>query len=244
MSRSTAIAATVGKKHSFHWTKTAQSLRSRVMEKPRTIGNLIAEWRFLAFLAVLFAATPVAILRWDNLALGIMAGFDLAAFIFLLLVAPVIRVRDPVMVHQHAKENDANRTGLIVLTAIVMVVLLAAIGAETMTHHPEPLTKALVITTLVLAWLFSNIVYAFHYAHLAYRTDPDASCSGIEFPGTREPTYWDFVYFAFTLGMTFQTSDVTISDSGIRKFVTFHSFAAFVFNIGVLAFTINVLGSS
>jgi uncharacterized membrane protein len=44
--------------------------------------------------------------------------------------------------------------------------------------------------------------------------------------------------------MTFQTSDVTITDERIRRVVTVHCFAAFVFNIGVLAFTINVLGSS
>jgi uncharacterized membrane protein len=43
--------------------------------------------------------------------------------------------------------------------------------------------------------------------------------------------------------MTFQTSDVTISDERIRRVVTVHCLAAFVFNIGVLAFTINVLGS-
>jgi uncharacterized membrane protein len=214
------------------------------MAKPRTIGNLIAPWRFLVFLAILIVATPIAIDRWQNLALGIMAGFDVAAFLFLLLVVPLIQIRDPAVVHQHAKENDANRTGLIVLTGIVTIVLLAAMGAETMSHRPEPLTKGLIIATLVLAWLFSNIVYAFHYTHLAYLRGRDSDDSGINFPGTKEPTYWDFIYFAFTLGMTFQTSDVTISDSRIRKFVIFHSFAAFVFNIGVLAFTINVLGSS
>ncbi len=43
--------------------------------------------------------------------------------------------------------------------------------------------------------------------------------------------------------MTFQTSDTDICNSGIRKTATFHSLAAFVFNIGVLAFTINVLGN-
>jgi uncharacterized membrane protein len=43
--------------------------------------------------------------------------------------------------------------------------------------------------------------------------------------------------------MTFQTSDVTISDARIRRFVTMHALGAFIFNIGVLAFTINVLGS-
>jgi uncharacterized membrane protein len=213
------------------------------MTRPPTIGNKIAPWRFLLFIAVLVLATPVAVARLHGVALGIMAGFDIAAFILLALVTPLLLTPDPALVRQHAKENDANRTGLIVLTAIVTVVLLAAMAAETMSHHPEPLTKSLVIATLLLAWLFSNVVYAFHYTHLAYRASSAGADSGINFPGTSEPTYLDFIYFAFTLGMTFQTSDVTISDSGIRKFVTFHAFASFVFNIGVLAFTINVLGS-
>jgi uncharacterized membrane protein len=125
----------------------------------------------------------------------------------------------------------------------VVAVLFASIAAETVGQRPEPLTKSLVITTLVLAWLFTNTIYAIHYAHLAY-IQPDAGDCGLEFPGTRQPVYWDFVYFAFTLGMTFQTSDVTITDPRIRRVVTVHCFAAFVFNIGVLAFTINVLGSS
>ena len=42
--------------------------------------------------------------------------------------------------------------------------------------------------------------------------------------------------------MAFATSDVTITETHMRKIVTVHCLAAFVFNIGVLAFTINVLG--
>ena len=44
--------------------------------------------------------------------------------------------------------------------------------------------------------------------------------------------------------MTFQTSDVTVTSSSIRQVVVLHSFAAFVFNIGVIAFTINAVGGS
>ena len=214
------------------------------MAEQKTIGNTIAPWRFLLFLAVFVAGVPLANSQLHNSALSLMAGFDVATILFLLICAPLIHSRDPALVREHAKQNDANRQGLVVLTAIVMVVLLAAIGAETMDHRPEPLTKFLVISTLILAWLFANLVYTFHYTHLAYRTDRKSRDSGINFPGTKEPVYWDFVYFAFTIGMTFQTSDVTISDAGIRRFVTLHAFAAFIFNIGVLAFTINVLGSS
>ena len=77
----------------------------------------------------------------------------------------------------------------------------------------DTFASSLVIATLVLAWLFSNIVYALHYAHLFYsatRTATDDS-GGLDIPECDEPDYWDFVYFSFTLGMTFQTSDVDIT---------------------------------
>ena len=34
---------------------------------------------------------------------------------------------------------------------------------------------------------------------------------GLSFPGEGAPAYLDFAYFAFTLGICFQTSDVTIT---------------------------------
>jgi uncharacterized membrane protein len=42
--------------------------------------------------------------------------------------------------------------------------------------------------------------------------------------------------------MTFQTSDMNIEARHIRRVVTFHCLAAFVFNLGIVAFSINVLG--
>jgi uncharacterized membrane protein len=42
--------------------------------------------------------------------------------------------------------------------------------------------------------------------------------------------------------MTFQTSDVEMTSRKMRRVATGQCLAAFVFNIGVLAFTINVLG--
>lgn len=212
------------------------------MAKPRTIGNLIAPPRFLAFLAALVVGVPVGARLFERWALGAMAGFDAAALLFLLLCIPLLGTREAAAIRGHASRNDANRGFLLALTGIVMAVLLIAIAAETVGHNPQPFTKTLIIATLALAWLFSNTVYALHYAHLAY-SHPESGCMGLEFPDTPLPVYWDFIYFAFTLGMTFQTSDVTISGPRIRRVVTIHSLAAFVFNIGVLAFTINVLGS-
>jgi uncharacterized membrane protein len=212
------------------------------MTKPRTIGNMIAPPRFLAFMAVMIVAFPILSHAFHRWALGAMASFDLAAAVFLLLCLPFLRTQEAAVIRQHACANDANRGTLLVITGIVMAVLFVAITAEAMGHNPQPFTRALIITTLAIAWLFSNTIYALHYAHLAYR-HPERGCLGLDFPGTKVPVYWDFVYFAFTCGMAFATSDVQITSQHIRKVVTIHCLAAFAFNIGVLAFTINVLGS-
>jgi uncharacterized membrane protein len=213
------------------------------MAEPRAFGNITSAPRFLAFLVVLVIATLVATRLTTSPWLSFMGGFDVAAVVFLAACIPLLSTREEAVIRHRAITNDANKTLLLIIAGIVVAALLASITAETVGHKPEPLTKCMVIATLVLAWLFTNTLYAIHYAHLAYMT-PDAGNAGLEFPGTTQPSYWDFVYFAYTLGMTFQTSDVTITDESIRRVVTVHCFVAFVFNIGVLAFTINVLGSS
>jgi len=211
------------------------------MADRRTIGNIIAPLHFILFGVAGLIATGAVWSEFQEFHRAVMIGFNVAATLFLISVWPLLKAREGAQIRAHARDNDANRTVLLAITIVVMIVLFAAVATESLRHSPEPFTKILIIVTLSLAWLFSNTVYALHYAHLAY-TDAD-NCSGLSFPDTNEPLYWDFLYFAFTIGMTFQTSDVSIKDRSLRKVVTLHSLAAFAFNIGVLAFTINVLGS-
>ena len=194
------------------------------MNKPRTMGNTVAPWRFVVFFLVLIAGCMAGTLSMDDPWLGLMLGFDVAAATFLLCCISIVRICEPAVIEEQAERNDANRTELLILTGIVMLMLLIAIGAATANVRPEPWTKIIIIATLVLAWLFSNMVYALHYAHMAYLR-PGAGAAGLEFPSTSQPVYWDFVYFAFTIGMTFQTSDVQIASDRIRRLVTVHSFA-------------------
>jgi uncharacterized membrane protein len=212
------------------------------MASRRSIGNMIAPPRFLAFMALLIVGVPLAHSLFHRWALAAMATFDVAAIVFLVSCVPLLGTREARVIREHAEQNDANRLLLLGITGIVMAILLIAIAAETVGHNPQPFTKVLIIATLALAWLFSNTVYALHYAHLAY-IRPNVGCLGFEFPRTAHPVYWDFIYFSFACGMAFATSDVNITETHIRKTVTIHCLAAFAFNIGVLAFTINVLGS-
>jgi len=206
------------------------------------LGNRIAPPRFIAFVVMTIVGGLFAVPRlgWAQ---GGMAGFDLAAIVFFAVISPLLNDRADEM-RQSARKNDANRAGLLVITAIVMGAILAAVSTELMQkQRPHTAEILLIVGTLSLAWLFSNVIYALHYAHLFYAGAADGTDRrGIEFPQTPEPDYWDFLYFSTCLGMTFQVSDMNITASGVRRVVMFHCLAAFIFNLGIIAFSINVLG--
>ena len=82
-------------------------------------------------------------------------------------------------------------------------------------------------------------VFALHYAHEFYDED-SKSRPKLEFPGSEQPDYFDFLYFAFVIGMTSQTSDVQIASSSMRRLVLIHGVITFFFNTTLLAITINI----
>lgn len=207
----------------------------------RGIGNVVAPVRFIAFALASAGAIALAIPHL-GLRQGVMAGFDAGAGLFLLLCWPLLKETAEQM-RVRACQNDANRVVLLLVTGAVSLVILAAVASELMQKEaPRPWSLALIVGTLAMCWVFSNFVYALHYAHLFYSEEEGGDAGGLCFPETKEPNYWDCVYFAFCLGMTFQTSDVSVTDSRLRRVVTLHCVAAFVFNLGIIAFTINVLG--
>jgi uncharacterized membrane protein len=210
------------------------------------LGKHFAPPRFLLFLALLpagFFAYRAAFRpqHWTDSA---AMAFDLAAAVFLVSLVPLLREHGGDVIRRHADANDANRVLVLVVTFLLTVVVMAAISGELEgARKGDMIAAAKLVGTLAQIWLFANSVYALHYAHDWYTPDrAGGDCQGIDFPGTREPTYGDFVYFAFTLGMTFQTSDTDITTHRVRGVAVLHCLAAFVFNIGVIAFIINTIG--
>jgi uncharacterized membrane protein len=199
-------------------------------------------WRYGLFL--LLCGSAVGFGAWLPWYQAIMAGFDVAALGYVATLPPLFRL-DVAGMRKQAEQIDADRILLLALTAVIMITILTAVASElTQAQAPDRGAVILIIATLFIAWCFSNMIYAIHYAHLFYDSSRGSGDrGGVEFPKTKSPDYWDFLYFSYTLGMTFQTSDVSIVDGQWRKVVIFHCIAAFVFNIGVIAFSINILAS-
>jgi len=206
---------------------------------PRFVLFMVA---FAAAVALLLGLAP----RWSQAVIG---GFDIGALLFVVSLWSLTRDDTPAKMRCDAKANDSNRFGVLVITSLVMVVIVTAVAVELPEARRQQgsahaASLVLVLFSLVVAWLFSNLIYALHYAHMYFSDEGDG---GMRFPhgdeGAHCPDYWDFAYFALTIGMAFATSDVEILRSDIRRIATVHGAVAFFYNLVVLAFTINVTAS-
>src|SRR5262249_49331945 len=144
----------------------------------------------------------------------------------------------------HVKRNavvqDEGRFSILIVTAVAALASLAAIVAEL--HAPErsPHLLVFVSTTIALSWAMVHVIFSLHYAHEYYRGE----IGGMNFPNDDKPDYWDFVYFAFVIGMTAQVSDVAITDKVVRRTATAHGIVSFAFNTALLALMVNMAAGS
>lgn len=93
-------------------------------------------------------------------------------------------------------------------------------------------------------------MFAVHYAHeyergIAARPDEaPAVAGGLDFQSDVAPDYFDFVYFAFIIGVASQTADVVIKARRLRRVATLHSVFSFFFNTTLLALAVNLASSA
>jgi uncharacterized membrane protein len=195
----------------------------------------------ILFSLILLIVSPV-VAHWLEWRLGLMIGFDVAAMVFTVSCARLLQLSHCAIIQAHAQADEENRWVLLGISIVVSLVILAAVASELMNGTMPPVEKfPFIIATIILAWLFGNTVFTLHYAHMHYGTGRGCDDQGLVFPGTAEPNYWDFFYFAVAIGVAFATSDVNVESPLMRRAVIAHSVIAFVFNIGVVGFTINLL---
>ena len=197
-------------------------------------------WTVLSLLIFLVAMLLLlhAGLRVAN---AVLLGFDLAAVVFLGIFARLFNQATPSHMRSQAQALDTGRWGVLWGGVLLSAVVLGALGNELHAARDGGLAELAVgVLSVVLSWLFLNVMFAVHYAH-GYYGDFGEKHAGLEFPDTPEPDYWDFAYFSIVIGMTFQVSDVQITSKYLRRVVLLHSVIAFFFNVFIIAITVNIV---
>ncbi|EEW25919.1 DUF1345 domain-containing protein [Rhodobacter ferrooxidans] len=199
--------------------------------------------RFLVFLAVLALVGGAA--AWGLGAVsGIVIGFDAAAAVFLATCLPLWLDDHPDRMRARAARDDGGRGLLLLVSVSALVVVVLALAQLIGGRQAQDMGSfALLVGTLLSAWLFVNLVFAFHYAHVFYDQAGGKDVGGLGFPGAEPPIFADFCYFSFVIGMTSQVSDVPVLARSLRRVVMVQGIIAFLFNLGVLALTVNVLAA-
>jgi uncharacterized membrane protein len=173
-----------------------------------------------------------------------VAGWDVAALVLLVLVWRIILRASPEETARRAAAEDVGRSfvwAVVVLgsTVSLFAATVALRNAHTMAPQAERELVLLCLLAVATAWFLCHTTYALRYAHLYYRDDGDLG--GLGFPGTEMPCLLDFAYYAFTIGMCFQVSDVTVTQHRMRQATLGHALLSFVFNTAVLALALSLL---
>lgn len=171
---------------------------------------------------------------------ALLLSFDLGALLFLSMLARLfVRTNTQHMARLACVQDTGRRSTLCIAVAVSTVVLVALSTELHAAKNGGAVTMGMAAISIVLSWLFMNSMYALHYAH-GYYGDFGKQHEGLEFPGTKQPDYWDFVYFAFVIGMCFQVSDVQITSHTLRRTALLHSVVAFFFNVFIIAISVNI----
>jgi len=200
-------------------------------------------WSGLAGGAVWLAGTrllPLPAAAWTLIA------WNAGALLYLALAWEMTHRTEVQTIRARSADQDEGATAILGLVVLGAAAVLLAVGTQLAQvkglHGTSKVAHiALAGLTVLTSWFFTQALFAIHYAHDFYgarlRGEPDP----LEFPGTPDPNYADFFYFACIIGTSAQTADVSFASSDVRPVGTMHCVLAFFFNATLLALSINVV---
>lgn len=178
---------------------------------------------------------------WLQPATAALIGWCIGACSHMLLTTAALARATPAQIRERAEALDEGEAAILATSLAAAIAamggVIAYLGLES--RAPKAPHVLLASVTLLVSWSFVHILFAVHYAHEFWQHGGQ----GLDFPGERAPDHWDFLYVAFTIGMTFQTSDVGFRDPAFRRLALVHALVSFLFNMVILATAVNLVPS-
>jgi uncharacterized membrane protein len=207
--------------------------------------------RRLAVMVFIGLLAYVLLEPWLPERMRMLIAWNASALAYLGLAWLTVAKANPEMTRARAENQDQSGyvIFLLVVTAssasFVAIGFLSA-GIKDLPFWPRAGHLTLSVVALLLSWLMIQTLFGFHYARGYYSYHPGTRelRRGLKFPGDKEPDYLDFAYYSFVVGMTSQVSDVTVLTRHMRRLTLVHGVLSFIFNIAILAMSINIIGGA
>ncbi|MEV0848188.1 DUF1345 domain-containing protein [Streptomyces sp. NPDC049954] len=171
-------------------------------------------------------------------AFGALAGIAVTELVFVLAGWLTLWPMDAGGTHRNASREDfrpALEECVVVGTALCGLVAIVVLLLDGKSGKGNA-AAAVALGGVFMSWAALHLMYCARYAYAYYRTG-----GGIDFNSQEPPTYRDFLYFSYNLGMTYQVSDTDVSSPGIRAIALRHCLLSYVFGTSILATTINLV---
>jgi uncharacterized membrane protein len=174
----------------------------------------------------------------------LLIAWNAAVWPYLVAMAWVMMRADYKKVRDIADRQDESAGLVLAALSVAAAMSLTAIVVELSQSSKLPTRDhafqyGLTGLTIFGSWFLLGTLFCFHYAHLYYRAP--ANAAPLQFPGpAKNPDYWDFLYFSYTIAVAVQTSDVAIHGRGVRKLALGQSVLMFFFNLVILGLSINI----
>lgn len=225
-------------------------LKSETYRRHPVIRNVVARPRLLICVVIGLLALLVMPGDWRQPTRLLMA-WNLGTWIYIGAALVMFARSNTTTIRRRALMSDEGRWVVLFFSLFATTASFAAIVAElAVVKDSQGLARAmhlsLAAATIISAWTFTHIIFAQHYAHEYFieraseRDLPEEYRGGLHFPGTKAPEFFDFVYFAFIIGVASQTADIEICSPPMRRVSLIHSLVSFLFNTTILALTINI----
>jgi len=184
--------------------------------------------------SILWLAVPAA--------LAVLLGWDGAALAYIGSAILIGRRLDSHATAAVALREDPGRATMDVILLGAAVASIGAVAAVIVTAGPgsrlnREAAVAIAVFSLFLSWSLVHVLYAARYARLYY-TPP---VGGVDFNNDVPPSYTDFAYLAFTIGMTYQVSDTSLRAPAMRRAALFHALLSYLLGAIIIAATINLV---
>jgi uncharacterized membrane protein len=200
----------------------------------------ILSWRRLLLCLAAGVVVGVAVTAAGAPELSVLAGWSTAATGVLGWVWRISWPLDSRGTKRLAEEEGTTHvTDTVVLVAAVASLAAVVMALVRSAAHDATGIAAVVlgVIAVIVSWALVNTVFALKYARLYY----SGGDGGIDFHQEQPPTYSDFAYLAFTVGMSFAVSDTEPNSTEVRVTALGHALMSFLFGTVVIAVAVNLV---